>query len=170
MAEPSPFNLSKCFTQLVGRKVTFVQTTFALDGKIKQAFGVYSLQPIDSVIIVKADLALLGSFAGALVGLPEPSVKEHLKTEPLGELMRDAISEVLNVAAAAVVAEGGRAVFKKLLLDPSYMDQNATKVYKDPFHRSYFTVQVEGYQGGRFAILTPFIPSRALMARKEKSV
>ena len=158
MAEASAFSLSNCFTQLTGRKVNFVQTSFALDGKVRQAYGVYSLESVKSAIIVKADLVLLGSIAGALVGLPDASVKEHLKDNPLGELMRDAISEVLNVAAAAVTVEG-RAVFQSFVTDPTYMDSVATKVFKNPFHRTYFTVQVEGYQGGRFAILAPFVPA-----------
>jgi hypothetical protein len=157
MAEPSPYILSKCFSQLTGRKVSFVQSTIALDAKIKQIYGVYTLLPHESAIVVKADLPLLGSFAGALVGLPDQMVKEHLKVSPVEELLRDAISEVLNIASAAITTEG-RAVFIKMVTDPTYVDGPAGKVLSKPFQRSYFTVSIDGYQGGRFTILSPFVP------------
>jgi hypothetical protein len=159
MADPSPYILSRCFTQLTGRKVTFVQTTLGPDLKTKQMYGVYNLLPDELAIVVKADLPLLGSIAGALVGLPDAVVKEHLRVTPVDELLRDAISEVLNIAAASITAEG-RANFTKMVADPSYIDGEAGKVLAKPFHRNYFTVAVEGYQGGKFAILSPFVPTR----------
>jgi len=91
MPEPTPYILSRCFSQLIGRKVTFVQTTFAPDTKIKKMYGIYTLLPHETAIIVKADLQLLGSFGGALVGLPDSAVKEHLRVAPVDELLRDAI-------------------------------------------------------------------------------
>ena len=161
MSEPTPFRLSRCFTQLLGRKVTFAQSTFALDAKIRQMYGIYTLLPHETAIVVKADLPLLGSFAGALVGLPDAAVKEHLRATPLEELMRDAICEALNIASAAVTTEG-RAVFTKLVADPAYIDGAAGKVLKTPDHRSYFTVSIDGYQGGRLTVLSPFVPIRTV--------
>jgi hypothetical protein len=144
---------------LLNRKVTFVQSTFALDMHIRQMYGIYTLLPQETAIVVKADLPLLGSFAGALVGLPDAAVKEHLRANPLDELMRDAICEVLNVASASVATES-RAVFQKLVADPAYIDGAAGKVLKSPDHRSYFTVSIDGYQGGRLTVLSPFVPIR----------
>jgi hypothetical protein len=157
MAGPNPFILSQRFSQLINRKVTFVQTTMTLDMKIKQIYGIYTLSSIESAIVVKADLILLASIAGALVGLPDSAVKERLKTVGIDDLLNDAISEVFNVASAAVSSEG-RAVFSKFVTDSVFVDGVAGKVFKEPFHRSYFTVAVEGYQGGRMSIFSPFIP------------
>ena len=159
MPEPSPFLLSKSFSQLIGRKVTFTQATAAPDAKTKQIYGIYTVLPHETAIVVKADLQLLGSVAGALVGLPDAAVKEHLRATPMEELLRDAISEVLNIAAASVTT-GGRAVFTRMVTDPAYIDGPAEKVLEKPFHRSYFTVSVDGYQGGRFTIFSAFIPTR----------
>lgn len=159
MPEPNAYILSRCLTQLIGRKVSFTPASFALDGKNKQVYGIYDLLPVESAVIVKADLALLGSIAGALVGLPDAAVKDHLKSTPIEELLRDAIAEVLNIASAAVTLEG-RAVFSKMVTDPTYIDGVAAKVYKEPFRRTYFGVAVEGYQGGRFGILSPFVPTK----------
>ncbi len=158
MAEPSPFLLSKAFSQLTGRKVSFVQAPVALDSKVRQIYGIYFVKPHDVAVVVKADLLLMGSIAGALVGLPDPAVKEHLKTNPIEELMRDAILEVFNIAAATVTTEG-RAVFSRMVMDPAYIDGPAEKAFKQPFRRNHFNVSVEGYQGGRFTILSDFVPT-----------
>jgi hypothetical protein len=159
MSEPSPFLLSKAFSQLTGRKVAFVQGTALPESKVRQIYGIYTVMPHEVAIVVKADLLLLGSFAGALVGLPDAAVKEHLKVYPIEELMRDAILEVLNIAAASVTTEG-RAVFSRMVTDPAYIDGPAEKAFKQPFRRNYFNVSIDGYQGGKFTILSDFIPIR----------
>ncbi|MGA2049705.1 MAG: hypothetical protein ABSG96_18560 [Terracidiphilus sp.] len=154
MSEPTPFGLSQRFSQLVGRKVTFVQTTLTIDNKIKQLYGIYTVLPQDSAIVVKAELPLMGSFAGALVGFPDNVVKEHLKVTPIEELLRDAIFEVFNIASAAITTEG-RAVFTKMVADTAYIDGAAGAVFKKPGHRSCFNVSIDGYQGGKFNIFAP---------------
>lgn len=158
MSEPSPFLLSKAFSQLTGRKVAFVLATVGLESKVRQIYGIYSVKPHDVAIVVKADLLLMGSIAGALVGLPDPAVKEHLKTNPIEELMRDAILEVFNIAASTVTTEG-RAVFTRMVTDPAYIDGPAEKAYKQPFRKNMFNVSIEGYQGGKFTILSDFVPT-----------
>jgi len=106
MAEPTPFALSRRFSQLIGRKVTFVQLTAETVTKIKQLYGIYTVLPHNTSIIVKADLPLLGSFAGALVGFPDCVVREHLRVTPIEEILRDAIYEVFNIASAAITSLG----------------------------------------------------------------
>jgi hypothetical protein len=157
MSEPTPFALSKLFTELIGRKVTFTQTTAAAETKVKQIYGIYTVFPHETAIVVKSDLPLLGSLAGVLVGLPDAAVKEHLAATPVEELLRDAIHEVLNITSAVITHEG-RAVFVKMVADPILLDGEAGKVFKKPAHRSYFNVLVDGYQGGKFTIFAPFAP------------
>lgn len=157
MPETMPFTLSRRLSQLIGRKVTFAPTAATPDTKAKQIFAIYTVLPIGSAIIVKADLRLLGSLAGALVGWPDPIVKEHLEVTPMEELLRDAIYEVFNVSAAAIGSEN-RAVFTKMVTNPIYIDGDAGTVLKSPGHRNYFNVSVDGYVGGRLIILSPFAP------------
>jgi hypothetical protein len=157
MSEPTPYALSKLFSELIGRKVTFAQTTAAPETKIKQMYGIYTVLPHETAIVVKADLPLLGSIAGVLVGLPDSSVKEHLAVSPVEELLRDAIYEVLNIASAVATTEG-RAVFTKMVTDPILIDGAAGKLFKKPDRRSYFNVLVDGYQGGKFTIFSQFSP------------
>jgi hypothetical protein len=156
MSEPTPFALSKLFTDLTGRKVTFAQTVAAPETKIKQLYGIYKILPQDTAVVVKADLPLLGSLGGVLVGLPDAVVKEHLAATPIEELLRDAIHEVLNISSTVVTNEG-RAVFEKMVTDPVLIDGVAGAVLKKPDRKSYFNVVIDGYQGGKFAIFSPFM-------------
>jgi hypothetical protein len=157
MSEPTPYALSKHFSDLIGRKVTFTQTTAAPETKIKQIYGIYAVLPGETAIVVKSDLPLLGSLAGVLVGLPDSAVKEHLAVSPVEELLRDAIHEVLNITSAVITTEG-RAVFVRMVADPLLIDGTAGKVFKKPDHRSYFNVLVDGYQGGKFTIFAQSAP------------
>jgi hypothetical protein len=157
MSEATPFALSKLLTELIGRKVTFTQTTAAAETKVRQMYGIYTVLPHETAIVVKSDLPLLGSLAGVLVGLPESAVKEHLAATPVEELLRDAMHEVLNITSAVITHEG-RAVFVKMVTDPILIDGEAGKVFKKPGHRSYFNVLVDGYQGGKFTIFAPLAP------------
>jgi hypothetical protein len=157
MTEPTPLSFSHLFTQLIGRKVTFAPTTVSVDTKIKQIYGIYNVLPQETAIVVKADLPLLGSLAGVMVGLPDSAIKEHLAKSPIEELLRDAIHEVLNIASTVVTNEG-RAVFTRMVSDPALIDGAADKLFKKPDRRSYFNVLVDGYQGGKFTIFAPFAP------------
>jgi hypothetical protein len=157
MPEATPFALSKLFTDLIGRKVTFTQTAAAAETKIKQMYAIYTVLPHETAIVIKADLPLLGTLGGVLVGLPDAAVKEHLATNPVEELLRDAIHEVLNISST-IVTDEGRAVFVKMIADPILIDGAAGLVLKKPDRRSYFNVLVDGYQGGKFTILSQFVP------------
>src|SRR5579875_3431664 len=110
MAEPTAFALSRHFANLVNRDVAFAQSTAAAETKGIKVFGVYAVFPEQTALVVRADLALLGSFAGALIGLPDAEVRQRVKSPVIDELLRDPIHEVFNVASA-VVCNGGRAVF-----------------------------------------------------------
>ena len=157
MSEPTPLSLSHLFTQLIGRKVTFAPTTIAPETKIKQMYGIYNVLPHETAIVVKADLPLLASLAGVMVGLPDSAVKECLAKSPLEEVLRDAIHEVLNVASAALTNEG-RAVFARMVTDTGLIDGVAGQLFKKPDRRTYFNVLVDGYQGGKFTLFAQFIP------------
>jgi hypothetical protein len=153
-SEPTPYALSHHLTDLVGRKVTFTQAALAPDGLTKQIYGIYNVLPNNTAVVVKADLPLLGSFAGVLVGLPDASVKDRLKVSPIDELLRDAMYEVLNISSTVVTTEG-RAIFTKMVTDKTYVDGAAGAVLLKPGHRSYFNVTVDGYQGGKFTVFSP---------------
>ena len=129
MSEPTPYALSKHLTGLMGRKGTFTQTVVAPETKIKQMYGIYTVLPHETAIVVKADLPLLGSLGGVLVGLPDSAIKEHLAATPVEELLRDAIHEVLNVTSTVVTTEG-RAVLVKMIADPILIDGAAGKVLR----------------------------------------
>jgi hypothetical protein len=152
MAGPTSPSLSRLFTQLMGRQVTFVPATPLPNTTAQQAYGIYTVFPDETAAIIQCDLSLLGAFAGALVGLPDSTVKEYLRAKPIEEILRDAMYEVLNVASSAISAEG-RTVLTKMVTDPASIEGAAANTLKKPAHKYYFNVTVQGYQGGRFSIL-----------------
>lgn len=154
MPEPTPFAMTNLFGDLVGRPVSFTQVTQPIVSKAKQMYGIYLVKPMDSTRVVKADLPLLASFAGALLGLPSDGVKERLGAAEMDEGFRDAIHEVLNIASTIVCTEY-RAVFQTMHADPVYLTSAAQDTLRDPIYRSYFNVKVDGYEGGAFTILAP---------------
>lgn len=151
MSEPTAYALSRHFTNLINREVNFAQSTAALETKVTKVFGVYTVFPEQTSLVVKADLALLGSFAGALIGLPDGEVKQRVASPVIDDLLRDPIHEVLNVASA-VVSSVGRAVFRAMTMNPVHLSPEAQKAANSPLHRSYFLVRINGYQGGRFCV------------------
>jgi hypothetical protein len=161
MSEPTPYALSQLFSQLIGRKVAFAQTTLSADGKVKHMYGIYNVLPHERPIVVKADLPLLGSMAGALVGLPDSTVKERLGGTPIEEVLRDAIHEVLNVVSAVITTDG-RAIFTKMVPETAYIDGAAGEMFKKPDHKSYFNVTVDGYTGGKFTVFAKAAPIKTV--------
>ncbi len=151
MSEPTAHSFTQLLSQLTGRKVSFAQAKAAAASKTKQMYGLYTVLPHETVIVVKADLPLLASFAGSLVGFPDDAVKERLGADPLDEILRDAIHEVLNISATLVTNEG-RAVFKRMAPDPVYFDNFDAQLLQKPDRRTEFDVSIDGYQGGKFTI------------------
>jgi len=160
MAAPIATSLSHLFTQLTGCVVTFVQIKDYPNTKIPQVYGAYRTFPGDTVIVVKADLPLVGSFAGALMGLPDSEVILQLKGTPIGEALRDAMYEVLNIASSAI-APGRRTVLSKVVNDLATLDEVTSMTLTKPDNKYCFNVSVKGYQGGNFAVLVQSTPTTA---------
>ena len=149
MAEPTPLALASLLTRLVGRDVAFAQLTRPVPSKSKQVYGVYTTVPGGAHRVVQADLPLLGSLAGALVGLPPESIRERLASSEVDEMLRDAIYEILNVTSA-VISPDARSVFQNVYTDPLHLPDEAADILRQPLYRSYFNVTVQGYTGGAF--------------------
>ncbi len=158
MAEPSPYEIANMLTDLIGRKVGVSQVAAPQETKAKQMFGTYQVVSTLAPIVLKADLVLLVSMAGVLVGLPDSAVRERLAAPALDELIRDAMHELLNILSTVVSVEG-RAIFIKMVPNAAYVDGAAGVVLKKPSRRSYFNVDVEGYQGGQLSILSSLAPA-----------
>jgi hypothetical protein len=151
MAEPTPLLLSRQFTGLINRKVSFAVAKPFAALTVNQVYGIYTVFPAQTTLVVRADLALFGSFAGALVGLPDSEVKSRLKTGLRDELLGDAMKEVFNVSSAVLTLEG-RAHFNQITTELLCLSPGASKTMDTAIRRSCFNVEVEGYQGGRIAI------------------
>jgi hypothetical protein len=153
MAEPTAFAMSKMFSQLTGRTVSFSLTLKPPVAKFKPLYGVYTIVPGDAALVVKTEMGLIGSLGGALLGLPKESVLDLIKKNPIEEVLRDAMHEILNVAATLVCVDR-RAVFQKMFNDPVYFAEPAQEVMRSPIHTTQFEATVDGYVGGGFAVIS----------------
>jgi hypothetical protein len=155
VAEPNSGCMAILFTDLIGRHVNFSEQMNAVPPNGEQLYCVYLIKPMDSYRVIKADLSLLSSFAGALVGLSPETIRESLAETKLDETLRDALHEVMNIASRIVTLEH-RGVFKGMYGDPAQLPPDARNTLRDPCHSTYFRVTVDGYEGGGFSLLAPF--------------
>jgi hypothetical protein len=139
------------YTQLLGRDVSVAVAPAALRSSGAAVFGTYRRVSDDSLIVVKADLALMASIGGVLVGLPEDVVQARVKQGTLDEVLQDAIHEVLNITSTPL-SEDGRVVFKRLDLAYSGVSQNAKDVMVNNTPDANLVLTVKGYTGGRLSI------------------
>ncbi len=155
MAEPSSSSMAMLFSDLIGRHVTFCGQLDAPPTIGIQIYCVYLIKPMDSYRVIKADLSLLSSFAGALIGLSPEMIKEKVAEPRLDESLKDALGEVMNIASRIVTSEH-RGVFKGMYGDPSQMPPDARSTLRDPCYSSFYKVTIDGYEGGAFSLLAPF--------------
>ena len=155
MAEPSSASMTRLFTDLIGHNVSFYERYNSVPTKADQLYCVYVIKPMDSMRVIKADMPLLSSFAGALIGLSAEAIKERVSESQLGESLRDALYEVMNIASRVVCLEY-RAVFKGIYADAGSLPPDARSTLRDPCYSSYFNVKIDDYEGGAFALLAPF--------------
>ena len=150
MPEPNALALSHLASSLVNKKVTFAPAR-PMDASGPQIYGTYTVHPENGVVVVQADLRLLASLGGALNGLPDSSLAEHIKGNSLSDVLADAAYEVLNIASK-VVTTTGRAVLKTVVTDASSLDDAARLALKKAMQRTYFNVSVQDYRGGAFSV------------------
>lgn len=155
MAEPSSSSMATLFSDLIGRHVNFSEQLDAPPANGEQIYCAYLIKPMDSYRVIKADLSLLSSFAGALIGLSPEIIKERVEDATLDESLRDALCEVMNIASRIVTIEH-RGVFKGIYADPGQMPSDARNTLRGPCCSSHYKVTVDGYQGGAFSLLAPY--------------
>ncbi len=154
MAEPSSGQMATLFSELIGHHVNFCEQMQSIPPNGEPIYCLYLIKPMDRYRLIKADLSLLSSFAGALVGLSPESIKERVGESKLDETLRDALHEVMNIASRIVTNEH-RGVFKGMYGDPVQLPIEARNTLRDPGYSSYFRVTIDGFEGGMFSLLAP---------------
>ena len=150
MPELKATSFSSLATNLVNRPVTFAPGK-PVNVATPQIYAIYDVLPHDGLVVVKADVRLLASLGGALMGLPNDGLAEHIKGSSLLEPLSDAAYEILNIASKVVTATG-RAVLKAVVNNPESLDQASALTIKNGQQRSYFNVTVQDYSGGMFCV------------------
>ena len=154
MAEPTAYALSQLFSNLTGRDVTFKLVTQAPTSKARPLFGMYSVLPAKVPLLVATEPAIMGSLAGALLGLPEETAVERALAQPMDEPVRDAIHEILNIASSAL-SVNGRVLFDAMASDLVYCSSDAIDLMKKPDHKTSFVLST-GSLSGSFTVLQRF--------------
>lgn len=155
MPEPNMLALSRLMTGLVNTAVTFKPARAAALPAAEQVYGTYNVVPGNISLVVQADLTLLSSLAASLTGMPNAAIADHMN--PMSEVMRDAIHEILNISSTAVVSEG-RAIFQSMAADRAQVEGAAGTVLRAPHHSTFFDVTIDNYRGGRFTIFSAPLP------------
>ena len=152
MTETTAYVLSKMLTQLLARNVTVALQLKPAPSRPKLIYGVYQSVPQGETVVVKSDLALMGSLGGVLVGLPSDAVGDQIKAGQLGEALRDGIHEVFNITSTPL-SVNGRIVFQTMHTDHVSLKEAARTTVDSPVLVTRFDVSLAGYSGGEFDIL-----------------
>ena len=153
MTEPTPFALSKLFSDLTDRQVTFARLPGCPPSKAVPLYGTYTVLPAEHTFVVKADVPALACLASALLGMPAETAIEHALETPMDEAVRDAIHEVLNIASTALSTDG-RVVFKGMTTNRKELSLNAEFAVEKPIGKPTFKVTMDGEAHGLFTILS----------------
>lgn len=151
MPGPSASALSRHFSKLVNRPAEFSPAPAAQQNCRPQVYAVYRVRPEESALVLQADLALFGSMAGAMLGLPDQEIAERLRTAPLDELIEDAMREICSVASG-VLACDGRAAFRQFTGNKADLAPGAQLAIRQPRYSAHFAVEIDGYSGGWMSI------------------
>ncbi len=155
MAEINAFAMSKLFTELVGRDVGFSLVLSAPEGKASPIFGIYHEVPDLTPLVVKTELPLLAAMAGALLGFPYETALERAQEKPMGEMIRDAMHEVLNIASTGL-STGRRVVLKTMVQDLVFCDSKVLDLVRKPDLKTQFKVSLGNEVQGLFSIFRQF--------------
>jgi hypothetical protein len=146
--------LSVMYTQLLGRDITFTPAPKAVSSNAPSLYATYLCGAVGFPLVVQADLALMASVGGVMVGLPHDIAYERVRQVPMDELLRDAIHEVLNITSTPL-SMGYRVVFQTLHLTRPELSESAQDLLNAGLPPVSFTVAIRGYAGGLFQVTKP---------------
>ena len=142
MAEATALSLSRFFSDLTGRHVSFSIATSSSSVKGTQMYGLYHVAADATPLLLRLHLDTLAAMGGALLGLPEDLAIEKAKQTPLDEPLRDAMHEVLNIASTAISPDA-RIIFKCMAKSTGAFPSDAAELMQTACHKSAYRVAVE---------------------------
>ena len=152
---PTAFTLAKLFSGLTGRDVSFSLVLSPPESKLPQIYGTYQVLPEKSPLVVKTDLALLAGMAGALLGFPYETALERAMEKPMGEIIRDAMHEVLNVASTGL-STGRRVTLSTMVQDTVFCNSDVLDLIQKPQLKTQFKVSIGNEAQGLFSVFSQF--------------
>lgn len=153
MTEPTALSLSQLFSQLTDCHVSFTYAQNASPGKAPVLFAVYEQAEERVPIIVRAEVAMVATLAGALLGMPEDTAIQRALLRPVDEPVRDAMYEVLNIGSTPLCTEG-RVVFQEMVFDPREIAGGAAGLLQNAAHKSTYRVTINSTERGVYTLLS----------------
>ena len=142
MAEATALSLSRFFSDLTGRHVSFSIAASSSVVKGAQMYGLYHVAADSKPLLLRIHLDTLAVLGGALLGLPEDLAIEKAKQTPMDEPLRDAMHEVLNIASTAISPDA-RVVFKSMAKTTAGFSDEVADLMRTASHKSCYRVAVE---------------------------
>lgn len=143
--------LSKLLSELCGRNVRFAPMSKP-PVKAPAIYGAYQTVPSERPFVMQVDAALLGLWAGTLLGLPDDLAMQRAAQAAEDEPLRDAMHEVLNITSSALSGEE-RVVLKKMERTVEKLAEPGTSIMRAPESKVYFNVFVADKLAGGVTLL-----------------
>ena len=105
--------------------------------------------------LLQVELPLAAYLGAALALIPAAGAQEAADSGRLDDNLTDAFSEVANILAALLCADGAPHVrWVDLETDPSRLGEADKAVLENPCERVDVEIEIEGYGGGKLSLVT----------------
>lgn len=151
---PSPKDVRDMVEGLLGRDVTVAPgRPVAPTAEVRAGVGVYVDDNLSLAAVAAADLALC-AFAGSALGLIPATTAEGAAEEGLTPAMWENFSELLNIGASLLNADGASHLRLYSTTSPAELPANDVGELLRGFgHRIDLTVTIAGYGAGGLSIV-----------------
>lgn len=154
MPKGTAFDFGRILSDLTGKRVTVTQSSTPFESSKNKAYGVFDVFPERFPALLGADLPLLASLGGALMGMPDALIRSSLSDGEPNDALKDAMHEVLNILSSVLLSEG-RPVLRAMELREQRGFLLFSEMTRRPTYQNKFSVTLPGYTGGEMVVITP---------------
>lgn len=149
---PQADRISRVLRDIFGREVSAAKAPFAMvNGQSSGTLGVFNDADGDTCAVVYMDLALSCASGAALSMIPPAQAKEAEATGTVPENILENLVEVYNIGRSWFEAQEGMKLDRVEVL-PKELPRDMLMLLMKPAKRLDATIQVAGYNGGRFSL------------------
>ncbi len=142
MADATALSLSRFFSDLTGRPVSFSIAAASSAVKGPQMYGLYDFADEAKPLLLRIHLHTLAVLGGALLGVPEEVAIERAQQSSVDEPLRDAMHEILNIASTAISPDI-RIVFRSMSKSTAALPNGVADLMQTACHKTAYRVALE---------------------------